>query len=261
MPTIGDIIDVIEGFAPLSLQETWDNSGVQAGDVSEPCTGVMVALDHSEEVVAEAVAAGCNLVVAHHPIIFRPLKRLVGSTSSERSVIAAIRSGVTLYSAHTSLDNARDGVSYEIARRLGLEDVEVLSPSGGETGSGVVGRLKGGPVKASEFVALVKERFGAPVARCSLFDGDKEIERVALCGGSGGSFIDDAISAKADAYLTGDVRYHDFQEHHNDILIVDIGHFETEECTKSIFYRLVREKFPNFAVQYSKSEKNTILYL
>ncbi|MCH5245385.1 MAG: Nif3-like dinuclear metal center hexameric protein [Muribaculaceae bacterium] len=261
MPSIRDIIDTIEACAPLALQETWDNSGVQVGDVDMPCTGVMLAVDHSPEVVAEAVAAGCNLVVSHHPIIFKPLRQLVGKTPAEKTVIAAIRANVTLYSAHTSMDNAPGGVSFEMARRLGLDDITVLSPAGGETGSGVVGKLRGGPVNAARFVAQVKECFDAPVARCSIFGNDTTVQRVALCGGAGGSFINDAIAAKADAYITADIRYHDFQERHNDILIVDLGHFETEECTKSIFYRLVSEKFPNFAVRYSKSEKNTILYL
>ena len=261
MPSIAQIIAAIEERAPLGLQESWDNSGVQAGLTDVPCTGVMVAVDHSAEVVAEAVEAGCNLVVAHHPIIFRPLRRLVGATSSERAVMAAIRAGVTLYSAHTSLDNAPEGVSAEMARILGLKDVTPLVPTGENAGTGAIGLLPGGPMPARDFIAMVKERFGAPVARCSTFDPAMTVEKIALCGGSGHSFIDNAVDAGADLYLTGDLSYHNFQERHRDILLVDIGHFETEQCTKSIFYHIVTEKFPNFAVRYSKLEKNTILYL
>lgn len=261
-PTIREIIDTVESRAPLSLQESYDNSGVQvSGGLDAECSGVLLTFDHTPEAVAEAVERGCNLVIAHHPIIFRPLKRLVGETASQRTVMAALRAGVTLYSAHTNLDNAPGGVSIEMARRLGLENVEVLAADASGHGSGAVGYLAGGRLPAGEFVAMVKERLGAEVARCSRFDDSKEIGRVALCGGAGGSFIDDAVRSGADVYVTGDVRYHDFQERADDILLVDIGHYETEQCSSSIFLEIIKEKFPTFAVQYSKLQQNPIVYL
>lgn len=261
MPAISEIIDEIERFAPLSLQEGYDNSGVQVTlGTDAPCSGVLLTFDHSPEAVAEAVARGCNLIIAHHPIIFRPLRRVAGEDVSQLTVMAAMRAGVTLYSAHTSLDNAPGGISVEMARRMGLEGVEVLVPGVDGCGSGAVGNLPL-PMTAAAFVSMAKETFNADVARCSRHNPDDMVSRVALCGGAGGSFIGDAVKAGADVYITGDIRYHDFQERWRDILLVDIGHFETEQCSSSIFFNIIREKFPTFAVQYSQLQQNPVEYL
>ncbi len=147
-----------------------------------------------------------------------------------------------------------------MARRLGLTDVHALVPDPDGNGSGAVGSLPR-PMTARAFVDLAKKRFGAAVARCSHTDPDRLVGRVALCGGAGGSFIDNAVDAGADVYLTGDIRYHDFQERADDIFLVDIGHFETEQCSSSIFFHIIKEKFPTFAVQYSNQPQNPVEYL
>lgn len=262
MPLISDIIDTVEAYAPLSLQESYDNCGLQAGDPTLGCTGVLLCVDMSPDIVAEAVSRGCNLVISHHPIIFRGLKHLTGSTLNERTVMAAIKADVALYSCHTAIDSAPGGVSAELARRLGLTDITVLDqrPDCPGAGLGAVGDLPS-PLTPAALVALVKETCGSPVARCTAAPADKAIRRVALCGGSGSSLIDKAIAAGADAYVTSDTTYHTFVERADDIFIVDIGHFESEQCTKSLFYRIITEKFPNFAVNYSETEKNPIVYL
>ncbi len=256
-----DIISAINNYAPLSLQEKWDNSGVQLGDVTAPCRGVLLCVDVTEQVVAEAARRGCNLIVSHHPLLFKGLRNITGSTPVERAVIAAIRGGITVYSGHTSLDSAPGGISHCMVRMLGARFESVLEPSapGAETGLGAVAVFET-PLNEDAFVRLVKDTFGSSVCRCSRPAG-RNIERLALCGGSGGEFIPRAVASGAQAYLTSDVRYHDFVDHGGDIFIVDIGHYESESCAKQIFYRIISEKFPNFAVYYSQTEQNPINYL
>ena len=134
----------IESVAPLRLQEEYDNSGLQVGLPDAEVRRVLVSLDITEKVVEEAVEKDCQMVVSHHPLIFRALKQLTDSTWQQRCVRLAIRSGIALYSAHTNLDNARGGVNFEIAERLGLRDVDFLQSKPGEdAGSGIVGILPG----------------------------------------------------------------------------------------------------------------------
>lgn len=261
MPRISDIIALIEQTAPLRLQEEYDNSGLQLGDAGAECTGVLLCLDITPEVVSEAVSRGCNLVVSHHPLFFKGVKHLVGATLQERAAIEAIRSGVALYSAHTNADSAPGGVNAELARRLGLVNVKPLEPSLllPDAGMGAIGDFPE-PLPPAEVVERVKRVCGSPVARCTVTPS-APISRMALCGGSGGSLIDLAVKRKAQAMLTSDVRYHDFVDRGADIFIIDVGHYESERHTKEIFHRLISEKFPNFAVNYSETERNPINYL
>lgn len=257
----GDIADAIAAAAPLSLQESWDNSGVQLGDMSAPCTGVLLALDPTEAVIDEAVARRCNLVVTHHPLLFKGLKHISGANAVERAVIKAIRAGVAVYSSHTAMDSATGGVSAEMARRLGARVVRPLVPGSpdGPTGLGVVADFDI-PVSGIELVERVHEAFGPHPLRCSAMPSGT-VTRIALCGGSGGEFIPDAVAAGAGAYITAEIRYHDMLDRGKDIFLLDIGHFESETCAKDIFYRIITEKFPNFAVKYSQTEENPINYL
>lgn len=262
---VKDVISAIESFAPPALQESWDNTGLQTGDPEARCTGVLICLDPTEQVVAEAVSRGCNLVVSHHPLLFRGLKHITGATPVERTVVAAIRAGVAIYSSHTALDSARGGVSYAIARSLGAHVESVLHPAPGapaEAGEGLgVVAVFPEPLSVDEFAARVKQACGAEVLRCTALVPGLAISRIAVCGGAGGEFIPDAVAARADAYLTADVRYHDFAEWADRIFIVDAGHYETESCTKMLFMQLIKEKFANFAVYISATEKNPINYL
>lgn len=126
--TINDITSYLEELAPKAYQESYDNSGLIVGNPQAAVTGVLISLDATEEIVEEAIASGCNLVVAHHPIIFRGLKKLTGSNYVERTVIKAIRNDIALYAIHTNLDNVLDGVNAEIAQIIGLENTRILSP-------------------------------------------------------------------------------------------------------------------------------------
>lgn len=260
MTTQADIINAIAAAAPLSLQLSWDNSGVQVGDTSRPCSGVMLCVDPTPTVIDEAAERGCNLVVSHHPLLFKGLKHITGATPVEQAVIKAITKGISIYSAHTPLDSTVGGISYTMARMLGARVTEVLDPFDADpaTGIGVVARFDR-PLSADEFVSRVKEAFGSPVCRCSEAP-DSPIECVAMCGGAGGEYLPRAVKAGAQAFLSSDIRYHDFVDHGGEIFIVDIGHFESESCAKDIFYHVITEKFPNFAVCKSELEKNSINY-
>lgn len=261
--TIRDITDTLETFAPLRYQEEWDNSGYQVGTPCRECTGALFCVDVTEDIIDEAVARGCNLIIAHHPLLFRGVKQILGRNRVERAVEKAIRNGVTIYSCHTAVDNAPGGVSWTMAEMLGLKDTTTLSPSGTVpgTGCGVAGNLPE-PMFPLELVEKVKRTFSSPVARCSELPTSAEpITKIALCGGAGSDFIGDAIRLGAQAYITSDTKHNYFLDHVGDIFIIDIGHYESESCTKQIFYHVLSEKFPNFALHYSEIEKNPINYL
>lgn len=252
-----EITDAIEEFAPLSLQESWDNSGLQLGRPDAECRGVLVCVDVTPEVIKEAVDKGCDLIISHHPLIFKGVRQITGRDRVERCIALALQNNISVYSSHTATDCAPGGVSWEMARRLGLSDAESLD----ESGLGVIGDL-GSTVSWRDFVELVKKSFGAECVRCSrvLFDG-WTVRRVGLCGGSAAEFLPQAMSRGAQAYVTADCKLNQFIDHADDILLVDSGHFETEECTKEIFYRVISEKFPNFAVWKSTVERNPVVYL
>ncbi|ROT18706.1 Nif3-like dinuclear metal center hexameric protein [Muribaculaceae bacterium Isolate-110 (HZI)] len=263
--THADIISVIEAYASPTLQESWDNTGWQVtpSGTTDLCTGVITCLDITPAVVDEARAKGCNLIISHHPLIFRGLRSITGAGNAEQAVISAIRSGIAIYSSHTALDSTPGGVSHELGSRLGLTDMRPLSPSSvsPDAGLGVIGTISGGITRAA-FIETVKRAYDAPTVRVT--QGPREtgdIHTVALCSGSGGEFITTAITLRADAYITSDVRYHDFLDHGQKIIIIDTGHFESEICTKSIFSRIISQKFPNFAVHMATCEQNPVAYI
>ncbi|MDE5727765.1 MAG: Nif3-like dinuclear metal center hexameric protein [Duncaniella sp.] len=266
MPKLYEITEAIEAAAPLALQEPWDNSGWQIAPLGTDaaCTGVLLCLDVTPAAVAEAVGRGCNLVISHHPLIFKGPKQIVSAPDASPQTLAiidAIRAGVAVYSSHTALDNAPSGPSAWLASRLGLRDVSVLSPSspGAASGLGLVGSLPE-PCTLEGFMSLVRLVYGGPVGftpgPCG---GESQIRRVALCSGSGGEFIPLALRAGADAYITSDIRYHDLLDWGTRIILADTGHYESEICTKSIFSAIISEKFPNFALHMCHSERSPLL--
>ncbi len=264
--TVAAVAEALEAFAPRRLQESYDNTGLQYGLPDTKVTGVLLTVDVTPSVVDEAVSKGCNMIVSHHPLLFRGVKSLTGATPVEQALIKAVTANVAIYSSHTALDSAPGGVSHRMARMLGLRDVEVLEPHNPEKteGLGCVGNLPE-PVTLARFVEIVKSKFGSPVVRCSdpmRYGGDRYcLQRVALCGGSGGSLLPRAIEAGAQIYLTSDTRYHDFLDYSSSVIIADIGHHESESCSKEIFYELITKKFPNFAVKLACSDQNPMVYL
>lgn len=258
---VQDICAAIETFAPKRFQEDYDNAGLQVGNPKQTVTGVLLCLDVTEDVVREAMKRQCNMIVSHHPLLFRGLKEVTGATASQRIVIEAILNGIAIYSAHTNLDSAWEGVSYEMAHMLGLTDITPLAPREDDprAGLGVIADIR--PVPAIQFLRKVKETFAVKCMRFSAQSPQLVIRRVAACSGSGASFIRTAIAEKADVIVTADVKYHDFADYGPLILIADIGHYESEICTKKIFSRIIREKFLDCVTYFAESDRNPVGYM
>ena len=362
---IADIIAHLEALAPPVYQESYDNAGLLTGSGSWECTGVLTTLDATEEVVLEAIARGCNLIVAHHPIIFGGLKKINGKNYVEKAVIAAIKQDIAIYAIHTNLDNiGLQGVNGRIAERLGIAGGQPLLPGaaglqklicfvpvahlepvrtaifmagaghiGGYSecswsvegtgtfkggvgtqpfagrpgvrheekemrlevlfpawlsrqvieamiaahpyeevaydliplanihpgvGSGLVGELPG-EVGEKEFLDRIKAAFGVPVIRHTRLTG-RPVKRVAVCGGAGSSLISKALSSGVNFYITADVKYHEFFDANDRMVIADIGHFESEQFTIDLLFEVLREKFRNFAILKSDTKTNPINY-
>jgi len=360
-----EIIQCIETIAPLSLQESYDNSGLLTGHPGDEVNGALITLDVTEAIVDEAIKLGIDLIIAHHPIIFKPLKKINGYNEVERCIIKAIKNGIALYAAHTNLDNSFEGVNAILCQKLGLYKTSILSPIQGNlrklvmfvpgsyaekvrqamfsagaghignydscsfniTGNGTFRALEGtnpfvgslgelhtepevrietivpawlestvlsaaknvhpyeevawdsypltnhsqntgagmtgffnSPVDETDFVQSLKKALNTPSIRCSPFTGRK-INKVAVCGGSGNFLIQDAIRAGADAFVTGELKYHDYFLAEGRILLVEAGHYETEQFTKELLYQIVKEKFPTFALQISMIDTNPVNYL
>lgn len=364
MPLIKDITNAIEAFAPLNLQEDYDNAGLITGDSNAECTGVLFSLDCTEAVIEEAVQKKCNLIVAHHPIVFKGLKKLTGSNYVERTIISSIKKDVAIYACHTNIDNVIDGVNAKIAAKLGLKNIKILSPktellkklvvfvpvthadavrdailaNGGghignyshcsfnidgtgtfmgnegtkpfvgepnklhkeaevrietvfevqnqgrivsamisahpyeevahdiypisnkhlKIGSGVIGELEK-EMPENDFMTMVKAAFNLKTLKHTPLT-NKNIKKVAVCGGSGQFLLKNAIASKADSYITSDFKYHEFFDADGKLLLLDIGHFESEQFTPEIFYEIIREKIPKFAIHLSKTNTNPVNY-
>ncbi|MBR0453842.1 MAG: Nif3-like dinuclear metal center hexameric protein [Bacteroidales bacterium] len=255
---VADICRIVEDFASLDKQESYDNSGLQVGNPEAEVSGVLICLDITESVIDEAIAKGCNMVLSHHPLLFRGLKQITGRTAVERVVIKALQHGVALYSGHTNVDSVRQGVSAKMCEKLGLRPLGFLSAKTEDAGLGMIGEFDQA-ISEDEFLALVKKTFACASLRHSAKTGSM-IKRVALCGGSGAEFLSTAMAQKADAYLTADVKYHEFSAPEGRLLLVDAGHFETEQYTKEIFYDLLSKNIATFALQISQTEINPVCY-
>ncbi len=254
-----EIAKAIEDFAPLTLKEDWDNPGLQVGDPEMEVTGILLCLDLTEDILKEAKKRDCNMIVSHHPLIFGGLKRLTGATPTERIAAGALRDYIAIYSAHTNLDSAFEGVSYEMAHMLGMKDCSPLEKSAagdGSQGLGVVGIVA--PTPKLEFLRKVKDTFEVKDLRYSAQTPGIVIRKVALCGGSGGSLIKHALKSGADVYICGDLKYHDFTSYGSDILLADIGHFESELCSRKILSRAIRTVYPDSVIYFSDCEKSPI---
>jgi dinuclear metal center YbgI/SA1388 family protein len=362
---ISAIVGFLESLAPPAYQESYDNAGLLTGSGAWECTGVLTTLDATEAVVREAASRGCNLIVAHHPMIFRGLKRLTGKDYIEKTVIAAIKGDIAIYAIHTNLDNiVSGGVNGRIAALLGITGGKPLLPREGvlqklycfvpvdhleavraavfaagagyiggysecsyaaegagtflggagtqpyvgrpgsrhtekearlevvlpahlsrsvvsamiaahpyeevaydlvslanthpDVGSGLIGDLAE-PMEEMVFLDLLRRVFVVPVVRHTRLTG-RPVKRVAVCGGSGSFLISKALSAGANFYVTSDVKYHEFFDANDQLVIADIGHFESEQFTVDLLFEVLREKFRNFAVLKSDVKTNPINY-
>ena len=272
-----EIKSFLEGMAPLAVQESWDNSGLQIGCSDKDIHKVMVCLDLTEAVLDEAEAIGADLVISHHPLIFKGLKSISGSTYQERCVRKAILSDIAVYSAHTSLDNILGGVNHKIASLLGLSSLRWLDSgesaegcdekcggaaekSCGEgaeekcggadavaraSGSGLIGELKE-PVAAAEFLHTVKTIFDVKALKHSPLSSTTTIRSVALCGGAGAFLLPQAVAKGADCFISGEFHYHDYFD--PGTLLIELGHYESEQFTQDLLKESLERAFPELEI-------------
>lgn len=260
--TIGDVARQLESWAPPQYAESYDNVGLLVGSHHEPLTGILVNLDMTEEVVEEAINKGCNLIVAHHPIWFGSRKKLVEEDYVSRTLIKAIRNNINLYAIHTNLDNVRHGVNLRMAETLGLINPQILSPKKEDRpdiGAGMIGELAEA-MKPADFMAHVARKFHCGGIRYAGPDENHPIKRVAICGGAGSFLITTAMAAGADAFVTGDITYHKYFDQEDKMLLMDIGHYESEQFTSQLIRSYLSEKFSTFAVHLSATYTNPVRY-
>ena len=259
---IQDVLSALERFAPLPLQESWDNAGLQVGLTEAEVSGALLCLDVTESVVDEALERGCNLIVSHHPLLFRGLKTISDLTDVQRIVRKVIKHDVAVVSMHTNLDNAEGGVNFKMAEKLRLQDVQFMAPKtveGVTCGSGVMGQLEK-PLAARDFVQQVKTAFGVECAMTNELL-ERPIARVALCGGAGDFLLDDAVKAGADAFITGEMHYHQYFGYEQQIQICVIGHYQSEQYTTEVFRDILEKACPGVRTVIAETNTNPIKYL
>ncbi|MEP0367496.1 MAG: Nif3-like dinuclear metal center hexameric protein [Cyclobacteriaceae bacterium] len=365
MMKIKDAVKYLETIAPPVYQETYDNSGLLVGSPKSDLTGILITLDVTEVVIDEAANSGLNMIVAHHPLIFKGVKSITGAHWVERCIVSAIKKDIAIYAIHTNLDNVSQGVNAKIAEKLNLTNTKILSPKAGtlsklvtfvpkenkdavleamyeagageignydhcsfsseghgtfrpgdqsnptlgshgmdetvsenrlevifpsfrsgpviaalnqshpyeevaydlssldnknqDVGSGIVGELTE-PMETAAFLRHLKQTMQTDVIRHTQIHKDK-VKKIAVCGGAGSFLLGKAKSVNADVFITGDFKYHEFFEADNDIMIADIGHYESEQFTKELLYGFIRNKFSDLKVIESKTRTNPVHYL
>ena len=276
---IFQVVDALEHYAPLPLQEGYDNAGLQVGlTEAVEVSGALLCLDVTETVVDEAIEKGCNLIVSHHPLIFRKLARISDENYVQRTVRKAIKNDITIVSMHTNMDAATGGVNFKIAEKLGLRNLRFFGGEkevdGVKGGNGVIGDIsdEGIPgesiagdisdegIAADDLVLMLRERFHVECVQCNQLLR-RSIKKVALCGGAGAFLLNDAIAAGADAFITGEMSYHEYFGHEQEIQICVIGHYQSEQFTSEIFRSIIEEKCPGVKCFISEINTNPILYL
>ena len=269
---IYQVVDALEHYAPLPLQEGYDNAGLQVGlTEAVEVSGALLCLDVTEDVVDEAIRKGCNLIVSHHPLIFRKLARISDENYVQRTVRKAIKNDITIVSMHTNMDAAKGGVNFKIAEKLGLRNLRFFGGEkeidGVKGGEGVIGEitdetdtLHADGIAADDLVLMLRERFQAECVQCNQLLR-RPIRKVALCGGAGSFLLDAAIAAGVDAFITGEMHYHEFFGHEQEIQICVIGHYQSEQFTSEIFRSIITEKCPGVKCEISEVNTNPIIYL
>lgn len=250
--TLSQIINIIESVAPLTRQEEWDNSGLQVGEGDAEVKRVLLTTDVTCEVLSEASAKQCQLVLSHHPLLYRGLRSITGRTEQERCVMEAIRNNIAIYSSHTAMDNYLHGVSGRMAEKIGLQAYRILVPQANQPerdvrteaftreaqyGLGVIGILPE-PMPFDRLLARVRDAFGAEVLRY-IPPLQEMVRTVALCGGAGSEFMEAAIAQNADVFLSADFKYHAFQPAVGQIGIIDLDHWVSEHFTREVFADLL----------------------
>lgn len=231
LPRLHDIVTMLDGMAAFASAESWDNVGLLIGNPDSGITGIMVCLDATEDVLDEAVATGCNLLITHHPVIFKPLTAIRTDQPTGRLIARLLAAGVSVVSCHTNLDVARQGVNSELARVIGLTESSPLVPGGNtkdtQQGFGRIGSLPH-PIGGEDFIRHVLNATRTPAIRIA---GrlPKTIHRVAVCGGSGSDLCETAQQLGADIFITGEIKHSSArQAEASGFCVADAGHYATE---------------------------------
>ena len=240
-----EVVNALERFAPLPLQEDYDNAGLQIGLTEAEISGALLCLDVTEETVDEAIRKGCNLIVSHHPLIFRRLRRIAGEDMVQRVVAKAIVNHIVIVSMHTNMDAAQGGVNFKIAEKMGLSHVGFIGKTRQAEAHGVL-------ADADAMVAGGEGVMGEWLRR--------PIRKVALCGGAGAFMLDEAIARGADAFVTGEMSYHQYFGHEQKIQIAVIGHYQSEQFTTEIFKTIIEEQCEGVKCEISAIDTNPIIY-
>ncbi len=256
MQKILDITNAIEQVAPLSLQEEWDNSGWQVGPLKDEVSAALLCVDVTPQVIDEAISKNCDLIISHHPLIFSGIKTLDYKDVTSAIIIKAVQHNISIYSSHTAMDAAFNGVNGKICEKLNLKNYHILDNPDAQSGIGMIG-FTDKPYSEIEFLEKVKKTFGCQSIKHSDLTG-RTVNKVAVCGGSGAYLINNAMEQGADIFVTADVKYHQYFNALGKMVVADIGHFESEQFTKDIFYCIITKKFPKFAVHFSELGKSPI---
>lgn len=255
MLKIRDIVAPLEEFAPAVSAEDYDNVGLLVGDPNTEIASALVCVDVTESVVDEAINHGAGLVIAHHPLIFRPLRSIGTASNADRAIVRAIQNNIAIYAAHTNLDRAPGGMSCKLAEILDIQNITPLE----EGGFGVIGELEN-EADPLDFLRLAAARLGVGCVRHTEVPVRK-VKKIALVTGSGGDSLERAIALGADVFLTGDVRHDRFLSAAGRILLADVGHFESEFCAIDLIHCVISKKIPNFALHKSTRGKCPVRYL
>ena len=260
---VKDVVLALEQFSPLPLQESFDNSGLQVGLTETEVSGALLCLDVTETVVDEAMKKGCNMVIAHHPLIFHKLSCVSEDTFVQRIVYKAIQNNIAIVAMHTNLDNALNGVNFKIAEKLSLQNVQFLGAKKEVNGivgaSGVMGNFVE-PMSSTDFVKLLKHTFNVDCLQCNELL-NRSISRVAICGGSGSFMLNEAVKAGADAFITGEMHYHDYFDWEQKIQIAVMGHYQSEQYTTEVFQQILNKHCSEVPCYIAETNTNPIIYL
>ena len=260
---VSEIAKIIDNWMPTSIAEDFDNVGLIIGDPESKITSILVTLDTTENVVEEAINKGCNLIVSYHPIIFNGLKQITNNSYVQKSVIKAVKNNISVYSIHTSFDNHPKGISYLLSDLIGLENISVLLPkeekiNENRIGMGSIGELKK-PMDETTFFDFLKNKLDLGYIRHTN-KLNKNISKVSVVVGSGSFAINDSIELNVDAFITSDLKYHNFFEADNKAILIDIGHYESEKHIKLFIKEFLNKKLPNFTILLSEQNINPVNY-
>ena len=262
MTTVGDVLRYLETIAPAYMKESWDNVGLLCGSRSTRVSKILVALDPFEHVCREAADWGAELIVTHHPIIFQPMKSVTDDTSIGRGILLLCRHGISAINAHTNLDCAPGGVNDVFAQKLGLKNIQVISPAGTNEEGIPYGLLRRGEVdeqSLESFLDLVKKQLGCEGLRYVI--GGKPVRKVAVGGGSCAGAMLEALDAGCDTFVTADIKYNQFWDAHDlGLNLIDAGHFHTENPVVTVLAERIAANFPDVEVKISENHHDCMKF-